>query len=439
MTEAKTPPVVADLGLALDDAAPLIARSDGIVTRGALAALATALLERMRADGVERVLVRSDDPLHILRAIDACARAGADLWIAHTSLPDSEIEDIAARFAIELIVAEADQHRGKSAGEAPRGRVHMMTSGTTGKPKIAVHSLPSLARRARGNADVAQNREGKWLLTYQPTGFAGVQVQLTAVLSRGLIVVPRERTPGGFYEAACSHGVEQISATPTFWRSFLMAAQPGKPNLRQITLGGEAADQSTLDRVRAAYPGARVTHIYASTEAGVVFAVHDGLAGFPAAWLEQPVQGIEVRIRDGMLQIKTPNAMRGYVSDTPQPLLEDGWLGTADRCEQHGDRIRVLGRQDSTINVGGSKVYPLAVETFLLGLPEVHEARVFGVANPVAGQLVGAEVVLKADADPATAKGSILAACRAQLPGYSVPRVFKVVDAIAVAASGKKG
>lgn len=428
-----------DLGLDLNDATPLVARGDAIETRGQIAARSNDLLARLQEQGILRVLVRSDDPVHLLRSIDACARAGADLWIAHTALPDAEIDDIVARFGIQLITGDVDQPRESQGGEAPRGSVYMMTSGTTGKPKIAAHTLATLARRMRSAVDMPQNREGKWLLTYQPTGFAGIQVQLTAVLSHGQIVVPLQRNPSGFYQAALTHGVTQISATPTFWRSFLMVAEPGKPALRQITLGGEAADQATLDRIRAAYPEARVTHIYASTEAGVVFAVHDGLTGFPAAWLEQPVQGIEVRIRDGMLQIKNPNAMRRYVSENAQPLLDDGWLQTADRCEIIDGRVKVLGRQDATINVGGSKVYPLQVETFLLGIAGVREARVFAVPNPVAGQLVGAEVVLEPGQDPAEARPRILAECRAQLAGYQVPRSFKIVDAITVAASGKKG
>lgn len=431
--------VVVDLGLEPDDVTPLVANGATVSSRGKLRALADALIASMRSRDVQRVLVRSDDPLHLIRSIDACARVGADLWIAHTTLPDAEVDDIATRFGIELVIGEVDVFRENAAGEGARGRVFMMTSGTTGKPKIATHSLLSLTRRVRAAVDLPQNREGKWLLTYQPTGFAGIQVLLTAVLSKGLIVAPLQRNPSGFYESACAHDVRQISGTPTFWRSFLMVAAPGKPNLRQITLGGEAADQSTLDRIRAAYPEARVTHIYASTEAGVVFAVHDGLTGFPAAWLEQVVQGSQVRIRDGLLQIKTPDAMRGYTTESVQPLLEDGWLQTADRCEIEGDRVRVLGRQDSTINVGGSKVYPLAVETFLLGVPGVVEARVFGVPNPVSGQLVGAEVVLAAGQDPSEARVRILSACRAQLASYQLPRSLKIVDAIDVRASGKKG
>jgi acyl-coenzyme A synthetase/AMP-(fatty) acid ligase len=132
--------------------------------------------------------------------------------------------------------------------------------------------------------------------------------------------------------------------------------------------------------------------------------------------------------------------MHGYAAaEGAQPVGDDGWLRTADRCQVAGDRVRWLGRQDATINVGGSKVYPLMVESFLLSQPGVSEARVFGVRNPISGQLVAAEVVLSAGFDPAEARPRILAACRAAMPGYQVPRQLAFVEAIAAHTSGKKG
>lgn len=422
-----------------DDTVALLA--DGThTTRGQLRELSDGLLERMQGDGVKRVLVQSDDPADVLRAIDACSRGNAALWIAHTSLPQGYVDDICAQFGIQLRVGSRDEPLHAGTADAPVGAsIHMMTSGTTGRPKIAAHTLDTLLGRVRTAAGLPQNQRGRWLLCYQTTGFAGVQVLLTAALSHGAIAVPRERTPAGFYSAAAAAKVTQISGTPTFWRSFLMVAEPGALQLRQITLGGEAVDQPTLDRVKAAFPTARVTHIYASTEAGAVFAVHDGRAGFPAAWLEEPIQGVQLRLSDGYLQIKSPRAMHRYVSETEQPHLDDGWIATADRCEIEGDRVRIIGRQDSTINVGGSKVYPLAVETILLDLPEVLEARVYGEPNPISGYLVAAEVVLAPDTDPAQAKKSILRQCRERLSGYQVPRVLQIVDSIRVHQSGKKG
>ncbi|OYW86668.1 MAG: hypothetical protein B7Z22_06225 [Hyphomonas sp. 32-62-5] len=253
-----------------------------------------------------------------------------------------------------------------------------------------------------------------------------------------MLITPSERTMSGFYHVTRHWNGSHISGTPTFWRSFLMVADPTQLSLQQITLGGEAADQPTLDRIRKAFPDTRVTHTYASTEAGVVYAVHDGLEGFPAAWLEAAPSGVSLRIKDGFLQIKTPNMMTGYLSAASQPLLDDGWLATADLVELAGDRVKVLGRDDNTINVGGSKVYPLPVEALILKQDGVVEARVYGQPNPVTGALVAADVVLEAGADEKAARKAILIACREALPAYSVPRSLNFVDKIAVSAAAKK-
>ena len=427
------------LGLDSSDTTVLVTRGDESFSRADVRAMSDSLIEIFKSSGISRAIVCSDNPLDIIRAIDASARGGVDLYIAHTTTPAEQIADIVKAYGIGYRIGEVDEPLAEANRAAsPSARIHLMTSGTSGVPKIAAHTLESLVSRARATADHPANRSARWLLTYQPTGFAGVQVILTAAVTKGMVVAPIERTPRGFYDAAVRWDVTQISGTPTLWRSFLMAGKTSSLSLRQITMGGEAADQATLDRVKAAFPSARITHTYASTEAGVVFAVHDGLEGFPTSYLDQTAHGIQLRIRDGYLEIRTPNRMQAYVSENAQPLRDDGWLSTTDQCEIVGERVFILGRADKTINVGGYKVYPLAIEKLILSQPGVAEARVYGVSNPISGALVAADVVLSPGEDPAAARPRILAACRAQLASFQVPRVLKIVDTIETGASGKK-
>jgi len=74
---------------------------------------------------------------------------------------------------------------------------------------------------------------------------------------------------------------------------------------RYVRLSGEIADQAILDHLRAAYPHADVAHAFASTEAGVAFDVGDGLAGFPASLIDEPRAGVEMRVEDGSLRIRS--------------------------------------------------------------------------------------------------------------------------------------
>ena len=209
--------------------------------------------------------------------------------------------------------------------------------------------------------------------------------------------------------------------------------------LRQITLGGEAVDQSILDALRETFPGARIIAIYASTEAGALFSVKDGRTGFPASWLQEGVEGCRLRISDSVLQVQSPRAMRGYLGDaTKRGVTDDGWLITGDVVEVMGDRVLFRGRVDNVLNVGGGKVMPEQVETALLDVPVVREARVYGIKNPIAGDVLAADVVLAQAVTEAEARKAIYSALSARLEPYKVPRIYRFVEKISVNAAGKK-
>lgn len=308
------------------------------------------------------------------------------------------------------------------------------TSGTTGEPKRLRHDLDTLLARVHGG-DAAG---AVWLLTYDVGGFAGLQVLLTALVGGHTLVAaaPRDGAPPDIATLAAlaqRHAVSHISATPSFWRGFLMTG--AAPPLRAITLGGEAVDQSLLDRLAARFPAARLRHIYASTEAGSLFAVSDGRAGFPAAWLDdgsapdprlEPRPGL--RIRDGHLWVWARHAARGVAGD---------WYDTGDRVEQVGDRVLFRGRADGVVNIGGVKVAPEEVEALILAQPGVADAAILAHPSPLTGWILTAELVIMADT-PADAVLTTVRAALAALPAAARPRRIAVVPALTLAASGKK-
>jgi len=208
--------------------------------------------------------------------------------------------------------------------------------------------------------------------------------------------------------------------------------------LEQATLGGEAIDQSILQRLAAAFPRAGITQIYASTEAGALFAVHDGQAGFPASWLREGVEGVQLRIRNSVLEVKSPRGMQGYVSKTGDLDHQDAWIVTNDLVEQRGARVLFKGRVDSVINVGGAKVSPEEVESVLLEVPGVVEVQVFGRANPISGSLVAARVVCAPGHEQQDVRKAIARYARAALDSHKVPRFIEFVEHLEVSETGKK-
>jgi acyl-CoA synthetase (AMP-forming)/AMP-acid ligase II len=164
------------------------------------------------------------------------------------------------------LVASIDQLR---LSEIPFSLVSdwlMTTSGTTGTPKVVRHTLQSLAGNIRARPG---GGTPLWGLLYDPSRFAGMQVVLHALLGKGTLIVPDPDWPWDerlafLRESGCSH----LSTTPTLWRKILMSSEQLGPTLRQITLGGEIVDQPLLNALIRRFPNARVTQIYASTEAG---------------------------------------------------------------------------------------------------------------------------------------------------------------------------
>ena len=322
----------------------------------------------------------------------------------------------------------------------------MTSSGTTGAPKVVRHALAGLSRTVRTapvrplpGLPLPGLPLPVWGLLFDMTRFAGLQVALQAMLGNGVLAVPEAGAPIGrqlaFLAAAgCTH----LSASPSLWRRILMHPDAGALGLVQATLGGEIADQAILDALVRAYPAARVTHIYASTEAGVGFAVNDRQAGFPAAWLQAPPADVGLKLADGLLWLRLPGQPPRCLGEAAPAVDEAGFVCSHDRVRIEGGRVLFLGRAGGGVNIGGTKVFPEQVEQLLLALPEVAAAQVVARPSPIMGNLLAARVVPKdAGCDQAALKALILARCRAALPREAVPASLSFAAELATTAAGK--
>lgn len=391
-----------------------------------LAPRVEALAAEFRALRPSRVAVEGGSVATVVATLAAAERADVEVLLLRSpggaaGMPAD------ARVAVNGTVHPLGQPVPDAAGFA----VLLPTSGTTGTPKLARHAF---ARLLGAGGSCVLGADVRWLLTFEPTAFAGLQVILTALAAGARLVAAPGEGAAGLARLAVTHGVTHISATPSFWRALLMAL-PGPLPLRVATLGGEAVDQPLLDRLAAGFPGVKPRHIYASSEAGALFTVADGRAGFPAAWLETGRSDLDLRLRDGVLEVRSPRAMLGYVGDRAPPFTPDGWLVTGDRAEIAGDRVLFTGRQDGRVNIGGVKVSPETVETALLGVPGVREAVVTAAANPITGHVLMARIVLDPGADPDSVRAAIRALA---LAPAERPRRIAITDAIALVPSGKK-
>ena len=410
-------------------------RSVLVATRDQL----TAALALIELDGVARrlVLCPPDLPRKVVPFVMATAAVGA--VVSDRAALEASAASVGTFVTCSARLAPADSAR--------TGPHHtewiLLTSGTTGVPKLVVHTLASLAGAING--DRVQTVPAVWSTFYDIRRYGGLQILLRALLGGGsLVLSSAAESTGDFLIRAGARGVTHISGTPSHWRRALMSPSAHRIAPHYVRLSGEIADQAILDHVRACYPGARIAHAFASTEAGVGFAVEDGLAGFPASLLTQRGVEVELKVEEGSLRIRSARTGIRYLGSPGEPLADrDGFVDTGDIVELRGARYHFVGRRGGIINVGGLKVHPEEVEAVINGHPQVQMSVVRTRKNAITGALVVADVVLRTAPDSAETgrvaelEREILQRCRDALSRHKVPAAIRFVRFLGVAGTGK--
>jgi acyl-coenzyme A synthetase/AMP-(fatty) acid ligase len=319
-------------------------------------------------------------------------------------------------------------------GETDRTEWVLLTSGTTGRPKLVVHDLSSLASTAPTTTSAV------WSTFYDIRRYGGLSILFRALVSTGSLVLsdPAE-DPGSFLSRAGAQGVTHISGTPSHWRRALMTSATRRFVPHYVRLSGEIADRAILEHLHGLWPDAILVHAFASTEAGLAFEVHDGLEGFPARLLNNTEGSVNLKIVDGSLHIRSPRMASRYLNEPATPLVGlDGFIDTRDLVVLREQRYYFVGRKDGMINIGGIKVYPEEVEAVINSHPAVEMSLVKARRSSITGSLITAEAVCTAQAAPSEALATeIIEFCRSRLPPSKTPISLRLVDQLAVDASGK--
>jgi acyl-coenzyme A synthetase/AMP-(fatty) acid ligase len=307
------------------------------------------------------------------------------------------------------------------------------TSGTTGPPKLVAHTLSTLT------GAIADSPLQQWATFYDIRRYGGLQIFLRAISGRGSLTVGAEGEDIASMLARFGDaGITHISGTPTHWRKVLMSGEGRRIDPEYVRLSGEIADEAILSALHAFYPQARIEHAYASTEAGVIFAVDDGKPGFPACWIGDRGD-VQMKIVDNTLYVRSSRCARRLLGkDAPSLADEEGFVDTGDIVETRGERCFFMGRRGGIISVGGIKIHPEEVEAALNSIELVRASRVFARKNPVTGALVYADVVLRNGyAADANTELEILSACRARLGPHSAPAALRFVADLPMTSGGK--
>lgn len=296
----------------------------------------------------------------------------------------------------------------------------VFTSGSTGPTKAALHDFSRTLEKFK----VPRPRRitMNFLLLDH---LGGINTFFSGMSCGGTVVAPATRDADEICRLIETHRVELLPASPTFLGLLLISEAYKRfdlSSLSLITYGTEPMPASTLRRVHEVFPNVKLQQTYGLSELGVF---RSKSKSSDSLYVKVGGEGVETRIVDGILWIRSRSAMLGYLN-APSPFDADGWMNTGDVVEEDGEWLRILGRKSEIINVGGSKVSPADVESVLLELPNIQDAVVFGAPNAVTGQVVAARVNLVAPEEPEQLRSRIRAECRKRLARHQIPVVIEI-------------
>jgi acyl-CoA synthetase (AMP-forming)/AMP-acid ligase II len=291
----------------------------------------------------------------------------------------------------------------------------LFSSGSTGTHKAAVHDLGALLDKFKMRRHCYRT-----LVFLQLDHIGGINTLLYTLSNGGLVIVPESRMPAVVCAAIAQHRAELLPTSPTFLNLLLLSEEHLRHDLSSlslITYGTELMPETTLRKVNAAFPNARLLQTYGLSELGIL---RSQSRSGDSLWVRVGGEGYETKVVDGRLWIRAHSAMLGYLN-APSPFDAEGFFDTGDLVEVDGEWVRFLGRKSEVINVGGNKVFPVEVENTLLELDNVEDVAVHGERNPLTGQSVVAEICLSRPEAPAAFKTRMRQFCHERLAAYKIP------------------
>lgn len=292
----------------------------------------------------------------------------------------------------------------------------LFSSGSSGRPKAALHDLSLLLDKFR--TPRRRSRTISFLLFDHIGGF---NTLLTALSNGGCIVVPDSHSPDAVLAAVERHRAEVLPVSPTFLNLLLASGAHRRHDLSSLSLvtyGTERMPESTLRAVSAELPGVRLLQTYGLSEVGIM---GTRSRDRDTTWVRLGGEGFETRVTDeGLLEIRARSAMLGYLN-APSPFTDDGWFKTGDEVEVDGEYVRFLGRRSDVINVGGLKVHPTEVEDVVQGVTGVEDVVVRGERNALVGHVVVAVVKPGEGVDQDDLRGRIRSSCASLLDKHKRP------------------
>jgi long-chain acyl-CoA synthetase len=398
-------------------------------------ALARGLVAR-RLESGDRVAIVSANRAEYMAAFLGAMRAGFVPVPVNIKLPPASVEYILHDSDAKLVISESEFASLLSPGPfiavrpAPRQpAMFLYTSGSTGKPKGVVLSHEShlwvLQMRRRPSSTARQ----RVLVAAPLYHMNGLSTAHAALSQRDSVVLMPRFIARSYIDAIARYRCTTITAVPPMMAMMLQERDLlGRTDLSSVTtirMGSAPVSAALHESLRGLFPHAQIFNVFGTTESGpITFGPHpEGLAT-PFRSVGYPHPQVQLRLADGVLQIKCPALMNGYhklPEATRNVMTPDGYYITGDVFSRDAQGFYFfLGRTDDMFVCGGENIYPGEVEKMLERHPAIQQACVVPVADEIKGHKPAAFVILKPETE--ASEQEIKNYALANAPPYQHPR-----------------
>lgn len=330
----------------------------------------------------------------------------------------------------------------------------VFTSGTTGVPKGVILSHGNILFVVNAVRDyLALTPQDRYAISLPLSHTYGKSTLLSAIAAGATSVFVRNfQDVNAFFAHVASERCTVLSVVPFHLNVIRRRGLPADCDLRSLrvmTCSGGPLAWETVEHVERLLPDARLVAMYGLTESSTrVTYLPPAHAAAKRGSVGRPLEGVRLEIRDaqgepvaagvvGRLYVRGPNVMQGYLGDrelTAQTIV-DGWLDTGDLGFVDEDGfLFITGREKDIVKVAGERISAAEIDHVVASHPDVVDAAVIGVPDPLLSETVVAYVVLR----PGAAGSSDLAAyCAARLSHHKIPRRFISVLSIPRTSTGK--
>ena len=325
-------------------------------------------------------------------------------------LPQAAKDSLVEQFKPTILIDATDNvvNIGGSEPTEVHDALVIATSGSTGRPKGVVHTHDSiLALLNMSQARLQTDSSTHWLLCLPVSHVAGFSVLARSIVfGNPISILPK--FDEGEVQAAANNGATHVSLVPTALNRIDPAI------FDTILLGGAAAPPDLP---------ANVITTYGMTE------TFGGIA-----YNAMPLDGVEVRVRDEHIDLRSPSLFRTYRGANTADFI-DCWYQTGDSGTFANGVLQIFGRSDDMIITGGENVWPNAVEKIISTIPGVERVVVSGIDDAQWGQRVVAWIVTRNAATPSLE--DVRQHVKQQLPSFCAPAEVRVVREIPTTSLGK--